>query len=463
MIIMKKSGLINIILLFIFCCQNSAQAEFLTTNLDTIVYSTEHDRYINPLENIYKRKPNGTLWIPDFLPAGTPNLYFRDTMFVNPLFLPVVFMGNKVDYNFSKKEDYPHKGLLLNEVPSFEKNLKAYDFMRKVRRKYYYDNPSSINYSRYTSFSNIQKVKDDDVLKTFEPFKDPIVAESEVTLEKPDVQGVVIEPKFWFYNGEHSLQFSQNYFSNNWHKGGNSNLNINNYHVIRANYQKEKVRFNNMLEWRLSLFSANEDSIRKFRVGEDLIRYYGDLGIDAFLKKWSYSTNWEVKTQLFNNYPVNSNELRSAFLSPLYANAGIGLKYELDKKSEKVRHQRIRWILAIAPISANLKYIANPNVNVAKYGIPEDKNFILDVGSTVTSLLTFNFNKYATWESRFKYFTSYKNMEGEFENTLNMAVTRFFSTRIYVNIRYDDIVPKDPSFGYFQVNEVLSFGFNYKW
>lgn len=460
---MKRYNLIIIIIVCLFCNHISLKGSTVIADLDTIVNTAETIKYKNPLDNIYKRKPNGTIWIPDFLPSSTPNLYFRDTMFVNPLFLPVVFMGNKVYYDFSENDEYPNKGLLLKDIPSFEKNLKHYDFIRNVRRTYYNENAENIGFSRYTSFRDIQKVKDDDVLKTFEPFKEPIIAESEVSMEKPDVKGAIIQPKYWIYTGEHSLQFSQNYFSDNWHKGGNSNLNINNYHVIRANYKKNKVRFNNMLEWRLSLFSAGEDSIRKFRIGEDLIRYYGDLGIDAFIKKWSYSTNWELKTQLFNNYPVNSNELRSAFLSPLYANAGVGLKYELDKKSDKVRHQRIRWTLAIAPISANLKYIANPNVNVTKYGIPEGRNFVLDIGSTITSLLTYDFNKYATWESRFKYFTSYKKMEGEFENTLNMAVTRFFSTRIYVNLRYDDMVAQDPSFGYFQINEVLSFGFNYKW
>ncbi len=79
-------------------------------------------------------------------------------------------------------------------------------------------------------------------------------------------------------------------------------------------------------------FNAPDDTLRRYRIGNDLVRYYGDFGVNAFTSKWSYSMNLEAKTQLFNAYPTNSNDLRSAFLAPLYVNAGVGLKYNLDKK-----------------------------------------------------------------------------------------------------------------------------------
>ena len=75
----------------------------------------------------------------------------------------------------------------------------------------------------------------------------------------------------------------------------------------------------------------------------------------------------------------------------------------------------------------------------------------------------FNFNKYTRWESRFKYFTSYKNVVAEFENTLNMDLTNYFSTRLHLNLRYDDSVPKDPKLGYLQAYESVTFGLNFRW
>jgi hypothetical protein len=229
------------------------------------------------------------------------------------------------------------------------------------------------------------------------------------------------------------------------------------------NYRKEKVRFNNTFEWRLSVFTAPDDTIRKYRIGDDLIRYYGDFGLDAFAKKWSYSTNLDVRSQLFNNFPTNSNEIRSAFLAPLYVNGGVGLKYNLDKRFEKVRHRRVRLDLHLAPLSFNFRYIGNEKVSVTRYGIEEGKKHTMDLGSTVTANLIYDFNRYITWNSRLKYFTSYEKVEAEFENTLNMALTNAFSTRFFLNLRFDDSVPPDPKFKYLQITQLLSFGLNYKW
>lgn len=464
---MNKINRLIIVGFFVLSLHGFARAGIKATELDTTILPKKTHLYrANPLDSIYKRKANGTIWLPGYLPSSAPVLTFRDTMFVNPLFLPVVFMGNTLPPSLfpASKEVYnPYRGLLLSEDISFSSQLKKSEFIGNARRSFYREYPNDVKWSRYNTFRNVAKVDDGDVLGTFNPFKDPIVAESGVLMRTPDVEGAVIQRKYWIYTGEHSLQFSQNYFSSNWHKGGTSNLNINNSHVIKANYKKNKVRFNNTLEWRLSLFSAPEDTIRSIRIGEDFVRYYGDLGVDAFVRKWSYSTNLEVKTQLFNNYAVNSNELRSAFLSPLYANAGIGMKYQLDEKSTKVRSRRLQLTVALAPFSGNLRYVYHPNVPATRYGIPEGKSMLFNFGTTVTSMLTYDISRDVSWNSRFKYFTNYKNMEAEFENTLNLALTRFLSTRIYVNLRYDDSVKPDDKFKYLQVNEVLSFGLNYKW
>jgi hypothetical protein len=240
-------------------------------------------------------------------------------------------------------------------------------------------------------------------------------------------------------------------------------MNINSNQVLRANYKKNKFKFNNTLEWRLSLFNSPDDSVRQYRIGNDMLRYYGTIGMDAFLKKWQYSSNVEVKTQMFNNYPVNSKELRSAFISPLYVNAGVGLSYELKKSYQKVRHRNLTWKLDLSPVSINYRYVGNPNVDVKRYGIEEGKKNKLELGSTIISDINYNFNRYINWHSRFKYFTSYKNMLAELENTLNMDLTNSFSTQLQLNLRYDDSVPMDPKLKYLQIYEGITFGLNYKW
>ncbi len=421
-----------------------------------------------PLDSLYPRKGNGTLQLPDNLYnlGSLSGLTFRDTIFYNPLFLPMIFTGKMLPPDLSfypPKEESLYKGLLIPQEKTFAPNLVHAAFVSKTRKNFYREYPDRVKLSVFHLDSLPSSSKDNEVIETFNPFKELISTETSYSLNAPQVEGVAIKRKYWIYNGEHSFQLSQSYFSPNWHKGGTSNVNIVNNHILRMNYRKDKVRFNNSFEWRLSVFTAPDDTIRKFRIGDDLLRYYGDFGVDAFNKHWSYSTNLDVRSQLFNNYPTNSNELRSAFLAPLYVNGGVGLKYNLDNRSEKVRHRRVRLDLHLAPLSFNFRYIGNEKVSVARYGIEEGQKHTMDLGSTVTANLIYDFNRYISWNSRLKYFTSYDKVEAEFENTLNMALTNALSTRFFMNLRFDDSVPPDPKFNHLQVTQLLSFGLNYKW
>lgn len=422
------------------------------------------------LDSLYARKSNGTIHLPSKSEQSydlyNRSLSFRDTMFFNPLFLPVVFTGRiePSDSIFTlSNKDEKKKVFLISPELTFKPQLDRQSFADKVKRNYYLEYPNRIKISSTDLGAVTHTATDMEVIEKFNPFKELLSSQTSFSLEKPDVEGIKIGRVYWLKSGENSLQISQNYFSPNWHQGGTSNLNINSYHVFRVNYVKDKVRFNNMFEWRLSAYNAPDDTLRNYRIGDDLLRYYGDFGLDAYKKTWSYSTNLEAKTQMFSSHIPNKNELRAAFLSPLYINAGIGMKYDLDKKSETVRHRRVRLALSISPLSINYKYVGDKDMDVKRFGIPEGKTSLFDKGSTVTSLLTYNITRYVTWTSRIKYFTNYSKVESEFENTLNMSLSQFFSTRLYLHLRYDDGVPADSEFKYLQINEVVSFGLNFKW
>lgn len=435
---------------------------------EPLLLNGERVSYVNPLDSLYPRNEEGILMLPPLMQhySSLNGMTFRDTLFYNPLFLPMIFTGKILPRNLSfytpKKEN--NKGLLIAQEKTFAPALHDADFVWGVRRDYYRNYPDRIRYS-VASFDSIPLMESGDAIvrETFNPFRELLKTETNYSLTAPGVEVTTIGRKYWVYEGEHSFQFAQNYFSNNWHKGGTNNLNFNSYQVIRANYKKDKLRFNNTFEWRLSLFNAPDDSVRSYRIGNDQIRYYGDFGLNSFVKGWSYSTNLEAKSQLFNNFNPNSSDLRSAFLAPLYVNAGVGLKFELEKKSERVRHRKLKWELNLAPVSINYKYVGNDAVDVKRYGIPEDRNSLLDIGSTITSILKYDFTQYVSWDSRLTYFTSYEKVVSEFQNSLNLSLSNAFSTRIYVNVRFDDGVPADPDFKYWQVNQTLSFGLNYKW
>ncbi len=448
-------------------------AGWLTAPSDSMVWSDStllpHSVFRNALDSLYVRKENGTLQLPlySYDTESMQNLTFRDTIFYSPLFLPMIFTGQILPHNLSLypiEEEMPETGLLIPAEKTFAPELDHLDFTRAVRRYYYSTYPDRLRYS-VVNFDALPSTSDGDELvrETHNPFKELLKVETSFSLEAPGVEGATIDRKYWVTSGQHSFQFSQNRFSENWHKGGTNNLNINSYNALRANYKRNKVKFNNLLEWRLQVFNAPDDTIRHYRIGNDMIRYYGDFGVDAFLKGWSYSMNVEAKSQLFHSYPVNSTKLRSTLLSPLYTTVGVGLKYNFNKPSKKVRHRRFSLDLAISPISLSHRYVMSDSVNVTRYGIPEGEKSLLDFGTTISANFTYNITRYIDWRCRMNYFTPYSKVVAEIENTLNMALSNAFSTTMYLHMRYDDSVPADPKLKYWQFNQTLSFGLTYKW
>ena len=271
--------------------------------------------------------------------------------------------------------------------------------------------------------------------------------------------------KYWIFSGNHKIQLSQNYISQNWYTGGAQSFNLINRHDISYNYKKDKFQINNSAEWRLNLYTNPNDTIRLGSIGEDLVRTYSNFGIQA-INNWFYSSNIEIKTQLFKNFDENSEQAISSIFAPLYINIGfLGIRYQIEKLFPEVRGKKINFNTDISPLS--IKYIAvlNKEIDPKRFGIRDGAWHLTNFGSTVNAKLVFYFNKYVNFTSRFYYFTNYETVTSELENTLNMPINRYFSTSLYLYVRYDDNkqLTSDQTWGYYQVNELVSFGFNYNW
>ena len=84
---------------------------------------------------------------------------------------------------------------------------------------------------------------------------------------------VVEKPKFWTRKCDSFLQFMQNYVSDNWYKGGESNYSAVGALTLEANYDnKNKWKWDNKLELKLGFQRTRTDSVNKFKANEDLIR-----------------------------------------------------------------------------------------------------------------------------------------------------------------------------------------------
>lgn len=402
---------------------------------------------------------------------------FADTIIVNPIFLPLVFRGSTYpekpafyDPDRYKLQEEPLEDLLpkIDVMPEYavRKNIidKAYNYIT-------FNNPNYIHYSERDMPNElllptpIQK----DIKDLYAAA--PLVVQSDISkVDDVDAAPIRFIPDrlYWRSAFESSIQFSQNYVSPNWHKGGSSNLNLFTRNHLKYDYKKDKIQLTNEFELKINAYTAPKDTLRNYKIGDDLFRIHNNLGYQAF-NNWYYTLDSEFKTQLFKNYKENEDIVLAALLAPMSINLGIGMKYELDKKFTD-KHKKLKLAVNLAPFSYTFMYSIKDDIDMGRHGFEKDpetglfKNSLSQIGSTIRTDLSFQFNRNVTWQSRIYYFTSYDRVVGEFENTLTLAISRFFSTRISAHLRFDDGVTKTEDFdSYWQLNELLSFGFNYKW
>lgn len=403
---------------------------------------------------------------------------YRDTIIVNPLFMPPLFKkGNIMPTDsisfykpFSIAEEKwnqpPYESIQILEKQALKLRLEnmAYRYIQ-YHQPYIFDHTAeSLPVERIRYIRQTEKKERYVKVERREISPDDIA---------PPVK-FIPDRQYWTSSFESAIKFSENYASKNWHKGGTETaiLNIFTKNIFQYNYEKDKVKLDNRLDINASIYSTpkpkDNEYNHKIKVGEDLLRFYSNLGLKAF-NKWHYTFNADFKTQMFTNYKENSDQKQAAFLAPYTIKLGLGMEYNYKKQYEQ-KDRSLNLSVNIAPVSYSYMHSINDSIDFGRHGFEKDevtgefKRSLSQLGSNIRFEMILKPNRNVTWKSNFNYFTSYDRVISEFENSLDFAVSRYFSTLIYLNLRYDDGItrekPKDP---YLQMNQLLSFGFSYKW
>ena len=269
------------------------------------------------------------------------------------------------------------------------------------------------------------------------------------------VDVVVLKPNFWKFGGDYYLQFLQNYLTNNWYQGGESNYSMVVAATLIANYNnKQKVKWENKLEMKLGMQTTQSDSIHNMRTSEDLIRYTGKLGLQA-TKRWYYTIQLLAQTQWTRHFRTNSREVQSDFLSPLNANLSIGMDYSVNWLKNQ-----LTGTIHLAPLAYNLKYTDRLALSMQN-GIPLGDHSLHDFGSQITVDLNWKINNNMNWNTHLYGYTTYKRCEMAWENTFTFQFNRYISTKLFIHPRFDDGHPRDNKLGYWMFKEFVSLGFSY--
>ena len=275
--------------------------------------------------------------------------------------------------------------------------------------------------------------------------------------EPVPIQVMVRKPKFWKFTGDGYLQFLQNYVTDNWHKGGESNYSAQAAATLELNYNdRDKVTFDNKLEMKLGFQTSPSDTVHRFKTNNDLLRLTSKLGIQAH-KQWYYTLQMMTYTQFARGLKANDKKVYSDFMSPIDVNVGIGMEYKVD-----ALNKRLTGTLNFLPFSLNFRYVARESLE-AKNGIRGHHHTMEDFASQFTGELKWQILDQLSWKTRLFAITTYRQSKMEWENQFQLKVTKNLSANLFIYPRFDDGNDPDEDMGYFQLQEWSSIGLSFSW
>ena len=360
------------------------------------------------------------------------------------LFAPLTFYHDVADKALALNSEAAGKDVVVDEVDATLLNV-------------YLNRPDLVS-STETELIETGSIRED----VYQPIENQV--ELAETVEVPVIDlpedapdsVVVQKPKFWTYKGDGFLQFMQNYVSNNWYKGGESNYSMVGSLTLEANYDnKNKWKWDNKMEAKLGFLRSRSDSLHKFKANEDLIRLTSKLGLEA-AKNWYYTLQLLAYTQFTQGLKANDPVVYSDFLSPLNLNIGLGMDYKVNKLNE-----RLTGTINISPLAVNYRYVDRLELGPS-FGLEAGKHSLFDFGSQLTADLAWKINENVTWKTRLYAFTSYKRAEIEWENTFELRVSKYITANLFLFPRFDDASIWDNELGYWEFKEYSSIGFSYK-
>lgn len=285
----------------------------------------------------------------------------------------------------------------------------------------------------------------------------------------------------WKTAGNASLQFTQGFVTKNWYKGGESNFALLAAGDYTFNYSKDKFTWDNLLEGKLGFVTTPSDLYHDYMTNTDYLKYTSKLGYKAG-GNWFYTMQAQGQTQFCPGYKSNNPIEMSKFFSPAYLTISLGMDW---KKST----DNIDYTVFLGPVAYSLKYVNDPlrndhgteigKIDGSQFGLYYGEFNAYDLGASAKARMNWKMCKYITWTSQATYFSPLYNIGKkdaaghhngyttiDWENTFDMPLNKYFSTKVFTHLRFDDSVGsanKGAGWGYFQFSELLSFGLSYHW
>lgn len=279
----------------------------------------------------------------------------------------------------------------------------------------------------------------------------------------------------WDFSGTGTINFSQVSLSN-WAAGGKNTVSVLGIADLDADYKKGKNTWNNSLDLVYGLVKLEDRRVQKSDDKLELNLKYGHRAS----KKWFYTAQLNLKTQLTPTYSITRDTLLSNFFAPAYILTSLGMDYKPNAKLS----------VFVSPFTGKFTVVADQMLaDRGAFGVnPADKdvegNRIPGTGDHVRREFGGYVNvryknevlKNIVWQSKLDLFSNYlrkpENVDVNWENLFNFKVNKTVSASLFVHMIYDDDVnvdldrnddnKVDGSGPRLQLKQTLGIGISYK-
>lgn len=257
----------------------------------------------------------------------------------------------------------------------------------------------------------------------------------------------------WFKEARTLVQFTQNYISPNWYKGGNSSLALLALLKGQIKYKKDKFVWENTGEWRMGLSTTGKaDTIHFVNVTDDLFKIYSKAGYQVYSKVY-LSGYLDFQTTILPSWKANSNQVKSSFLTPIRFSVSAGVDYKpLDWMTINFSPATFKLVHATINDSAR--------VNVTEFGIDAGRKTLSEFGSSIRLEAKYKPLRELEINTLLYFYTNYRQVEFDWQIDVDFIINRFLSTHLTLHPRFDSTV-KSTEPQHLQFKELLSIGFNH--
>ena len=272
----------------------------------------------------------------------------------------------------------------------------------------------------------------------------------------------VVKPNYWTTSGRIAMNFTQNYISDNWYQGGESNKTMICEFDFDVNYNdKDRISFRTHFDADLGFATTKADTLHSLKTNTDRLRIESNLGY-KLIKNLDATVKVKLESQSMPSYYTNSHDFASNFMAPFDANFSVGLNYTQYFK----RLKNFKVELYFAPLSAyNYRFVRYGKLT-SRYGIRAGRHHKEDFGTQLMiTVPRQKISQLVNWYSKAEFYSNYARTFFQWENKFDVSLNRYLTASLNLYARFDDSAPrlKDEEFGYWQLKEFMTLGVTYSW